>query len=422
MIDHSSNVTGEYHQAMFDEVKEHIKQLLTAGTIRPSHSPWTSNVVLLKKKNGKLRICIDYRQLNSNTKNDSYALLRIEELLDSLGGNTYFTTVDLKSGYHQVEILEQHKERFAFTVGPLGFYEFNRMPFGLTNSPSTYQRMMEECLSDLHLKICCIFIDYVIIFGKTYEEHLDYLRLVFDRIRQYNMNLAPEKCLFFTRKVKYAGHVVSEAGIEVDPAKTEKVVNWPKPTNPEDVRRFLEFVGYYRRFIRQFSHISKPLTDLMPNTTSKKSKKHQQKPWQWGDEQDTAFETLKQQLISAPILGYANFELPFEIHTDASGTALGAVLYQKQDGFEKVISYASRGLTKSEKHYPPHKLEFLALKWAVCDKFKDYLYGTQFTVLTDSNPMTYVLTTAKLDTTGHRWLAALAAFNFNIPYRPGKKN
>ena len=365
---------------------------------------------------------MDYRQLNNNTKKDSYALPRIEELLDSLGGNTYFTTVDMKSGYHQVEILEKHKERTAFTVGPLGFYEFNRMPFGLTNSPSTYQRMMEECLSDLLLKICCMFIDDVTIFGQTYEEHLDNLRLVFDRIKQYNMNLAPEKCSFFTRKVKYVGHVVSEAGVEVDPAKTEKVVNWPKPTNPEDVRRFLGFVGYYRRFIRQFSHISKPLTDLMPNTTSKKSKKHQQKPWQWGDEQDTAFETLKQQLISAPILGYANFELPFEIHTDASGTALGAVLYQKQDGFEKVISYASRGLTKSEKHHPPHKLEFLALKWAVCDKFKDYLYGTQFTVLTDNNPMTYVLTTAKLDATGHRWLAALAAFNFNIPYRPGKKN
>jgi hypothetical protein len=224
--------------------------------------------------------------------------------------------------------------------------------------------------------------------------------------------------------VKYVGHVVSEAGVEVDPAKTEKVVNWPKPTNPEDVRRFLGFVGYYRRFIRQFSHISKPLTDLMPNPTPKKSKKHQQKPWQWGDEQDIAFETLKQQLISAPILGYANFELPFEIHTDASGTALGAVLYQEQDGFKKVISYASRGLTKSEKHYPPHKLEFLALKWAVCDKFKDYLhvYGTKFTVLTDNNPMTYVLTTAKLDATGHRWLAALAAFNFNILYRPGNKN
>jgi hypothetical protein len=153
---------------------------------------------------------------------------------------------------------------------------------------------MEECLSDLHLKICCIFVNDVIIFGKTYEDHLDNLRLVFDMIRQYNMKLALEKCLFFTRKGKYVGHVVSEAGVEVDPAKMEKVVNWPKPTNPEDVRYILGFVGYYRRFISQFSHISKPLTDLMPNPTSKKSKKHQQKPWQWGNEQNIAFKTLKQ--------------------------------------------------------------------------------------------------------------------------------
>ena len=145
-------------------------------------------------------MCVDYRQLNNNTKKDSYALPRIEELLDSLGGKTYFTTVDSKNSYHQVEILEQHKERTAFTVGPLRFYEFNRMPFGLTNSPITYQRMMEECLSDLLLKICCIFIDDVTIFGQTYEEHLDNLRLVFDRIKQYNMNLAPKKCSFFTRR------------------------------------------------------------------------------------------------------------------------------------------------------------------------------------------------------------------------------
>ena len=156
----------------------------------------------------------------------------------------------------------------------------------------------------------------------------------------------------------------------------------------------------------------------MSTPTSKKPNKHQQKPWQWGDEQDIAFETLKQHLISAPILGNATFELRFEIHTDASGTALKAIIYQEQDGFKKVISYASRGLTKSEKHYSPHKLDFLALKWTVCDKCKDYLYGTQFTVSTDNNPSTYVLTTAKLDATGHILLASLAAFDFNILYRP----
>ena len=395
---------------------------MSAGMIRPSHSPWTSNLVLVRKKNGKLRICVDYRELNQKTKKDSYALPRIEDLLDSLSGSSFFSTVDFKSAYHQVEILEEHKERTAFTAGPLGFYEYNRMPFGMTNSPATYQRMMEECLSDLHLKICCIFIDDVIVFGRTYEEHLENLRQVFDRIRQHHMKLSPDKCSFFKRKVKYVGHVVSKDGVEVDPDKTAKVVNWPTPTSPEDVRRFIGFVGYYRRFIKNFSVISKPLTDLMPSPTSKKSKKHKQKDWTWGTDQEDAFQRLKNLLVSAPILGYANSKLPFELHTDASGTALGAVLYQNQEDGKKVISYASRGLTKSEARYPAHKLEFLALKWAVCEKFRDYLYSAPFTVLTDNNPMTYVLTSAKLDATGHRWLASLAAFDFDIIYRPGKSN
>lgn len=267
--------------AMYDEVKEYLRQLLAASIIRASHSPRTSNVVLVRKKNGKIRMCVDYRELNQKTK-DSYALPRIDELLDFLSGSTFFSTIHMKSGYHQVEIQDEHKERTAFTVGPLGFYEYNRMPFELTNSPATYQRMMEECLSDLHLKICYIFIDDVIIFGKSYEEHLENLRLVFDRIRQHNMKLAPDKCSFVKRKVKYVGHVVSKDGVEIDPDKTKRVVNWPTPTNPEDVRRFLGFVGYYRRYIRSFSAISKPLTYLMSRPTSKKSKKHKQKPWAWG--------------------------------------------------------------------------------------------------------------------------------------------
>ena len=408
---------------MYDEARSHLRQLLDIGIIRPSHSPYASNVVLVKKKNGNLRLCIDFRQLNKLTKKDSYALPRIEELLDYCQGSKFYSVVNMKSGYHQVEILEDHKERTAFSVGPLGFFEFNRMPFGLTNSPATYQRLMEECLADYNLKICCIFIDDIIIFGKTYEEHLENLRLVFQRIREANLKLSPNKCDFFKRKVKYVGHIVSEAGIEIDPDKTERVVNWPKPTSPEDVRRFLGFVGYYRRFIQDFSKISRPLTDLIP-TPNKKSKKKSKNPreWIWGKDQDTAFETLKQHLVSAPILGYANSSLPYELHTDASGSALGAVLYQEQDGAKRVISYASRGLNKAERNYPPHKREFLALKWAVCDKFKDYLYGQYFTVLTDNNPVTYVLTTAKLDATGHRWLAALAAFKFEIKYRPGKNN
>lgn len=408
--------------SMYDEVRSHLRQLLDTGIIRPSHSPYASNVVLVRKKNGTLRMCVDYRQLNKMTRKDSYALPRIEELLDCLSGNKFFSHIDMKSGYHQVEIYEDHKERTAFSVGPLGFFEYNRMPFGLTNSPATYQRLMENLLTDYNLNICCVFIDDIIIFGKTFEEHLQNIKLVFNRIREAHLKISPGKCEFFKRKVKFIGHVVSEEGVEMDPDKTERVINWPKPKTPEEVRKFLGFVGYYRRFIENFSRISRPLTDLMPTPMKKTKRKTKTKEWKWGEPQDQAFETLKKHLTSSPILGYANSSLPYELHTDASGDALGAVLYQQQNGHKRVISYASRGLNKAEKNYPPHKREFLALKWAICDKFKDYLYGQQFTVFTDNNPVTYVLTTAKLDATGHRWLAALAAFNFDIKYRPGRSN
>ncbi|XP_062606710.1 uncharacterized protein LOC134268467 [Saccostrea cucullata] len=267
--------------AMINEVREHLKLLLRSGIIRKSHSPWSSNVVLVKKKDNSLRLCIDFRQLNKKTK-DAYALPRIEEMLDCLAGNKYFSVLDLKSGYHQVEIFEPHKERTAFTVGPLGLYEFNRMPFGLTGAPATYQRLMQETLGDLHLKICCIFIDDIIVFSSTFQQHLERLKLVFDRIRAANLKLSPKKCSLFKRKVKYVGHVVSSEGVETDPDKISKVVDWPTPTNPEEIRKFIGFAGYFRRFIQNFSQISKPLTELFPST-SKKKKKKIVKEWEWGE-------------------------------------------------------------------------------------------------------------------------------------------
>ena len=410
--------------AMFDEVRNHLQQLLTSGIIRRSKSPWTSNIVLCRKKDGKLRMCVDYRQLNQRTIKDSYALPRIDEILDALLGNKYFSVLDMKSGYHQIEINEEHKQRTAFTVGPLGFYEYNRMPFGLANAPATYQRLMEDCFRGLHLDICFIYLDDVIVFSKTYEEHLDRLDKVFKRIREEGLKLSPSKCHLFKKKVKYVGHVVSEDGVEPDPDKISKAVDWPRPTSPEQVRQFLGFIGYYQKFIKDFSKIARPLTDLMPapKKTKKTKQKDQSTGWRWGDEEEEAFQHLKSQLSQPPILGYPDFSKPFELHTDACSKGLGAVLYQTQDGKQRVIGYASRGLDKSERNYAAHKLEFLALKWAVTEKFADYLHGHRFTVLTDNNPLTYVLTSAKLDATGQRWVAALASFDFNILYRPGRNN
>ena len=411
--------------SMFEEVRNHLQQLLTAGIIRKSRSPWASNVVLVRKKDGSLRMCVDYRQLNERTIKDSYALPRIEEILEALSGNKFFTVLDMKSGYHQVEVDEEHKARTAFTVGPLGFYEQNRMPFGLANSPATYQRMMEECLVDLNRRYCFIYLDDVIIFSDNFEEHLRRLELVLKRFEEAGLKLSAKKCSFFMRRVKYVGHIVSEQGIEPDLDKIAKVRDWPTPSTPEEVRRFLGFVGYYRRFIPNFSKIARPLTNLIPATNTPKRRKVKTPHsgiWKWDEEEEQAFTTLKQHLISYPILAYPDFSKHFEIHTDASLQGLGAVLYQEIEGKKRVIAYASRGLSRTERNYPAHKLEFLALKSSVTEKFHEYLYGQEFTVITDNNPLTYVLSSAKLDATSQRWIAALAAYNFEIKYRPGKNN
>ncbi|KAJ8031683.1 hypothetical protein HOLleu_24949 [Holothuria leucospilota] len=411
--------------AQYDEVRQCLQEMLESGAIRESHSPYASPIVVVKKKDGSIRLCIDYRKLNNKTIKDSYALPRIEESLDALEGARWFSSLDLQSGYWQIEVAEQDKYKTAFTT-PMGFFECNRMPFGLTSAPSTFQRLMEKCMGDMNLKKCLVYLDDIIIFSKTFEEHLERLAAVFKRLGEYGLKLKPSKCEFLKPSVKYLGHIVSAKGVETDPEKIEKIKNWPPPTNLKQLRSFLGFAGYYRRFVEGFSKIAKPLNALMGGESmiDKDGKARSKAPtWNWSRECQTAFETLVGKLTSPPVLAYANYELPFELHTDASGEGLGAALYQvSSDGKKRVIAYGSRGLRKAERSYPAHKLEFLALKWAVTDKFKDYLYGRKFTVVTDNNPLTYVLTTAKLDATGHRWLAALAAYDFSILYRPGKQN
>jgi len=405
---------------MIDEVRGHLEQLLSSGIIRPSKSPYASPVVLVRKKTGKLRLCIDYRMLNSKTVKDSYALPRIEEIFDSLNGAKYFSTIDMKSGYHQIEVEERHKERTSFSAGALGFWEFNKMPFGLSCAPATMQRVVEECLGELNMKVCVSYIDDLIIYSKTYEEHLVNIDKVFARLKACGLKLAPEKCEFFKTKVSFLGHVVSGDGIETDPKKIEKVTKWPTPANADELRSFLAFAGYYRRFIKDFSKISRPLSELLPPTVGKNKKS--KKDWKWGPEEQKVFDDLKVTLSTPPVLAYPDYQKPFELHTDASQQGLGAVLYQEQEGQKRVIAYASRALSKSEKNYSAYKLEFLALKWGVTEKFSDYLAMNQFTVLTDNNPLTYILTTAKLDATGQRWASALGEYNFNIFYRAGLKN
>jgi len=416
--------------SMYTEVREHLKQLMDSGIVRRSQSPWASNIVLVRKEDQSLRLCIDYRQLNKRTVKDAYALPRIEELLEGLGGNQFYSVLDMKSGYHQVEIKEHHKQYTAFTAGPLGFFEFNRLPFGLSNAPATYQRLMESCLADLMFgddRVCHIYLDDIIVASKTFKDHLNSLEKVFDKLHQSGLKLSPKKCFLFQEKVKYVGHIVSASGIETDPDKTIKLHTWPSPKNVDELRTFLGFASYYRRFVKGFASIAKPLNSLLTGPGKKRRKQKtstavKSKEWEWNEAQESAFQTLKQILTAPPILAYPNYGKPFVLHTDASFSGLGAVLYQTIDGEDKVIAYASRGLSKAELRYPVHKLEFLALKWAVTSKFHDYLYGTEFMVYTDNNPMTYVMEKTKLDATAHRWVAALGAYDFQIKYRTGKSN
>ena len=409
---------------MFEEVRDHLRQLEVEGVIRPSKSQYSSPVVCCCKKDGKLRLCVDYRLLNSRTRKDNYCLPRVDEILDSLRGAKYFSRLDLKSGYHQISIKEEHKPYTAFTVGPLGFWEHNRLAFGLCNSPGTFQRVMEDCFSDLNLRIMYIYIDDIIIFSETEEDHLERLQLVFQRLRDCGLKLSVGKCAFAQSQVSFLGHLISAEGVRPDPDKIEKVKDWSAPRNPKELRSFLGFAGYYRKFVENYSGIARPLNSLLPPTCKKGDKVPSRTvKWEWETKHERSFQCLKDHLCSAPLLAYADFTKPFELHIDASTVGLGAVLYQAIDGEKKVIAYASRALTKSEERYPAHKLEFLCLKWSVCDKFNDYLWGApKFLVRTDNNPLTYVLTSAKLDATGHRWLAALASFDFEIEYTPGVSN
>ena len=249
--------------ALLQELREHLKEMLEIGAIRESNSPFSSNIVLVRKKDGSIRFCIDYRKLNQRTIKDAYAIPRIDDTLHLLAGSKYFSTLDLKSGYWQVELKEDDKAKTAFQAGPLGFFECNRMPFGLCNAPATFQRLMERCMGDLNLQDCLIYLDDIIIFSATFEEHLERLQAVFERLEKHNLKLKPSKCHLFKERVVYLGHVVSEAGIQADPEKIEAVKNWPIPQNTKDVRKFLGFTGYYRRFIKGYASIARPLNDLL---------------------------------------------------------------------------------------------------------------------------------------------------------------
>ncbi len=419
--------------ADIDDVRRHIKDLQAAGIIKESRSPYASPIVIARKKNGAIRMCIDYRTLNARTIPDQYTTPRIEDALDCLSGSRWFSVLDLRSGYYQIPMAEEDKEKTAF-ICPLGFFQFERMPQGITGAPATFQRLMERAVGDMHLLQVIVYLDDIIVFGRTLEEHEERLLKVLDRLKECGLKVSIDKCQFCQPKVRYVGHIVSVAGVSPDPEKIEAVTRWKMPTNLKSLRSFLGFCGFYRRFIKDYSAIVRPLTELTkgyPPTSGRTKKQADGQPYfkesdpfgeRWDDMCISAFNKVIHCLTHAPVLAFADPNKSYVLHVDASMNRLGAVLNQEHSGGLRPVAYASRKLSGSETRYPVHQLEFLALKWAVVDKFHDYLYGAQFTIMTDNNPLTYVLSSAKLNATGHRWLAALATYNFSLKYKPGRHN
>ncbi len=392
-------------------MKELIDEMLAAEVIEPSSSAWASPVVLIPKKTGGLRFCVDYRKLNAITPSNAYPLPNIQEILESLVGASIFTSLDLNSGYWQVHMAPDSQDKTA-VVCSFGLFHFKTMPFGLKNAPSTFQRLMERVLGDLKGKVCLVYLDDIIIFSPNKDQHFQDLQLVLNKLREAGLTVNMKKSKFFQRTLKFLGHVVSEDGIQVDLEKTQAIRDFPIPTNIKSLQRFLGMAGWYHRFVPNFSQIAEPLAAL----------KRKGVRFKWTASCQNAFDNLKQHLMESPILGHPDLNLPLVVYTDSSDVGLGAVLcQQRQPGTEEVLAYASRTLNRAERNYSTTEQECLAIVWAL-EKWRYYLEGCYFTVVIDHSSLKWVFKTNKPGTRLMRRALRLQEFTFAVEYRRGKYN
>ena len=397
--------------ALRAKVEELVCDMLDQGVIVPSKSLWTSPVVLVCEKSGEMRFCVDYRKLNQVTKLDEFPLPRIDDTLDLLGGALYYTALDLASGYWQVKMEATSQEKTAFSTYA-GLFEFRKMPFGLVNAPATFQRLMEVVLAGLARKICLVYLDDVLVLGRTLDEHNTNLAQVLERLREAGIRLKPSKCSFTMREIEYLGHVVSGEGIRTAPSKLEAVKLYLVPKDVKSLRLFLGLVSYYRRFIPGFSRVAAPLHTLTEKDV----------PFSWTEECQQAFEELRRLLTDTPVLAFPNFTRPLILETDASGSGLGAVLAQEQeDGTTRPIAYASRSLQAHERIYGVTELEGLGVVWAV-NHFRSYLYGHRCKVYTDYEVLKALLNTPQPSGKLARWGMAIQELDLQILHRSGKCN
>ena len=387
---------------------DEVRKMLEQGVIEPSTSSWASPVVLVRKKDGSYRFCVDYRSLNEVTKKDAYPLPRLDESIEAMAGAEWFHTLDLHSGYWQVAMDPADKEKTAFSTR-MGLYQFRVMPFGLTNAPATFERLMEMVLNGMQWEQLQVYLDDVIIFGRTYLIAMLNLIQVFMRFRKAGLKMKVKKCLLFQRQVSFLGHIVGRDGVRCDPAKLEAVADWPHPTNVTEVKSFLGFATYYRRFIAHFSTVASPLTNLTRKDVE----------FEWTSACERAFRRLKSSLLSAPILAYPRMEGQYILDTDASNTGIGAVLSQMQQGEERVIAYGSKTLSRSQRNYCTTYKELLAVV-KFCRHFKPYLWGKPFIVRTDHASLVWLKNFKEPEGMLARWIAALGEYQIEeIQHRPG---
>ncbi|KAK8936216.1 hypothetical protein KSP39_PZI014037 [Platanthera zijinensis] len=388
-----------------DEIERQCDLLLQHGLIRRSVSPFSSPVLLVHKKDNTWRMCVDYRALNAITVKDKFPIPVVEELLDELHGACYFTKLDLSSGYHQVRMAESDVEKTAFRTHH-GHFEFLVMPFGLTNAPSTFQALMNEVFHSILRKYVLVFFDDILVYSRSWEEHLDHLQTVLTLVQSHHLILKASKCSFGQRSVAYLGHIVDNTGVSADPAKLQGVADWPLPSSTSELRGFLGLTGYYRRFIRDYGTIAAPLMALLRKDA-----------FLWSDAATQAFRALQAALQSAPVLSLPDFTAPFLIECDASGVGYGAVLHQGGHP----IAYFSRPTAAHHRKLPAYEQELIGLAKAV-QHWRPYLWGRSFTIRTDHYSLKYLLEQRLTTVPQQRWVSKLLGFDFQVEHKAGALN
>ena len=394
-----------------DEMEEQVKDLLAQGFIRPSASPYGAPILFVPKKDGRWQMCINYRALNKQTVKDQFPLPRIDSLLERLGQATVFTKLDLASGYHQIAMEESSIQKTAFRTNR-GHFEFFVMPFGLCNAPATFQRLMNKVFADNLGQFIAVYLDDILIFSRTMEEHWQHLRWALSRLREAKLYGRLHKCEFLKDQVDYLGFEVSPRGIQASPEKVRAIIEWPKPKGVHDIRSFLGLASYYRRFVRGFSEMARPLTALTRAGVD----------WEWSVPQHQAFNRLKLALTTAPVLRLPDFSRQFVVTTDASDAAVGAILEQDFGNGLQPVAFASRKLNGAEMRYSAYERELLGIVWAIA-QWKHYCQGPHPVIIqTDHAPLRHLPNQTSVNSRVWKWINVLQGYNLEIRHIPGKRN